>query len=227
MKKTMNSAKTILMAFALGLLVFSGQLISQSLPASWNPDIVISGDIEIYVGESTQLSSSWNTGSQIDNESPNVTRQSWSVNGSFVQDGSPTVNDNAGSSSYLFDSTYSNIVGDYNVCFRIWHHSQALRDYTECVTVKVTEPPVLTCEGKDAPAIANEHYNDLFLPGDRDEEKRLQISSQISHRTDDETKAFDGIAKCIAGQPNPAYESAVKAAVDAILAGGSAFSWFW
>lgn len=89
------------------------------------------GDFQVEVGQALDLTATWST-------NRDVTRESWSVDGAVSQ-GPTNIDASSGVSHFTFDSAGLTVGQNYNVCFRIWHHTQSDRDATQCVTIEVVE----------------------------------------------------------------------------------------
>lgn len=175
-------------------------------PPEFSADIEITsatGEFEVEEGQTLLLTATWSTNEQ------DVTDESWSVDGSVKQtDGIPEGEREAGVSTFVFDATELE-PGDYQVCFHIWHHTQTHRDATECVTITVL-PVDEECPA--APAIANAYLDSIGFTDGRGD-IITAVTDQMGLRA-----SFQGIEKCIDGEPNPAYQEAVIDFVDAYLA---------
>jgi hypothetical protein len=117
--------KNALTGLALCLLLVAPAMGGQP---PFEANIDISGALTVCTDETLTLTADWTT-------NRDVTRYEWAVEQNDLPYGSL---DGASSGSSTFDFMESD-AGRYEVCFRIWHHTQTDRDAYQCVNVTVTE----------------------------------------------------------------------------------------
>jgi len=121
--------KILLVVVAVSFsFVFAGFAAAGQPP--FGGSVVITPDNPIInVGESVDLTVDWTVNREVTRTERQVEGTSQGVN---AIDGA-----DSGTSSPLTFSGYG--PGDYEVCFRIWHHQQSDRDLKECETVTVID----------------------------------------------------------------------------------------
>ena len=124
----MGNGKTVPIVALLGLATCFASVPAYAVPPPFEATITITGDLDIETGETTTLTSEWTT-------NKDVTRCEWSVDG--VGEGEVSISGSSGSEQFAFTPASA---GDYEITFRIWHHTQTDRDASESVTVTVTDP---------------------------------------------------------------------------------------
>ena len=208
MRKGLSLVIVLMLVFSVSAVVFArpgqggGQIVTSQ--PDFDATIDITGELEVQVGVSTILRATWSTNNQ------DVNREEWSVldkdQADVEMEGTGTVHiegASEGESTFVFNAAELE-PGNYQVCFRIWHHQQTQRDATERVTITV----IVADDEEEcpaAPAIANAYLNSLGITGLIRGEVIKAVTKEMTPGND-----FQGQPKCNNGGPNPAYKEAVE-----------------
>lgn len=206
MRKGLSLVIVLMLVFSVSAVVFArpgqggGQIVTGQ--PDFDATIEIAGVFEVQVGDSTTLTATWSTNGQ------DVTNESWSIDGYVEQaDEIPKGQRTSGESTVVFNATELE-PGDYQVCFRIWHHNpnQSDRNATECVIITVIAADDEE-ECPAAPAIAGRLLRENGIIGKAYSDYITLVTNEMHSIPG---SCFQGVEKCDGnGEPNPDYEAAV------------------
>jgi len=154
--KSQNKVKSLFLILAVAL-VMAVSAPALAAPPPFTATIEITPDpATVCVGETVTLTAEWTT-------NRDVTRYEWSVDGVDQGENEIIIDEEKqnGTRTLDFDATGLE-PGEYEVCFRIWHHQQTDRDATECVNVTVEECGC-ECEATDSAFAYDESLGTCFL----------------------------------------------------------------